>query len=57
MPSRALIPCSGRWATGIGGDITIAADSILIDNGGVIRTGLYSDASGKAGNIEIDAGR
>jgi len=53
IDSRVL----GAGATGTGGDIIIDADSLFIDNGGVIRTGLYSDASGTAGNIDITAGQ
>jgi filamentous hemagglutinin family protein len=51
----------GAYATGTGGNITVTADnSLTLDNGGVIRTGLYADEygepSGNAGNITVNAG-
>lgn len=39
-----------------GGDITITTDKLSLTNGGNIRTNLSADASGKAGNIDIQAG-
>ena len=54
----------GLVSAGIGSDLEHVLDgrplslpSLFIDNGGVIRTGLYSDASGTAGNIDITAGQ
>ena len=53
----------GSSAIGIGGNITVAADSLSIANGGVIRTSLYNtgasgfgDTPPQAGNIKITAG-
>ncbi len=46
----------GTGATGTGGNITITANHLLLENGGAIRTGLYDNASGNAGDISITAG-
>ena len=45
----------GSEATGRGGNITVAADSLKIADGGVIRTNLFHAAPGTAGNIKIEA--
>lgn len=46
----------GSGASGTGGNISIATDNLKLENGGAIRTGLYFDATGNAGNITVNAG-
>ena len=46
----------GSGASGQGGNIAISTDSLTLANGGNIRSGLYSDAPGNAGSIDIQAG-
>jgi len=46
----------GSGATGQGGNISITSDNINLADGGNIRTGLYFDTPGHAGNIDILAG-
>jgi len=45
----------GAAASGQGGNIVVTADSLKLENGGTIRTGLYSDAPGNAGSITVNA--
>ena len=45
----------GPNATGTSGSITVKADTLKLDNGGVIRTGLYNSAPGNAGDIFVTA--
>ena len=45
----------GPFASGSSGAITVKADTLRLDNGGVIRTGLYNSAPGNAGDIFVSA--
>ncbi|MFZ4855839.1 MAG: filamentous hemagglutinin N-terminal domain-containing protein [Desulfuromonadaceae bacterium] len=45
----------GAEATGTGGNIAVISENLTLANGGTIRTGLYSDATGNAGSISINA--
>jgi filamentous hemagglutinin family protein len=45
----------GATASGTGGNILITTDALKLDNAGNIRTSLFSDAPGNAGNISINA--
>ena len=41
----------GAGASGMGGNIAITTDILNLTNGGNIRSGLYADAPGNAGDI------
>jgi len=58
-PNYALSAIDGRvYGTdtigGTGGNIAVTADTLTLENAGVIRTGLYADAPGNAGNITMN---
>jgi filamentous hemagglutinin family protein len=42
-------------ATGTSGNIMVAVDNLRLENGGVIRSGLYYNAPGNAGSITVNA--